>query len=115
MRSGYPQGEALTLALAKAEIAWASGRTGDGVKRERSPDAEAPYTKRQRNKARDGYQPATSFAQMAKGGKKFCVAWNKGKCSKHHKDCPRQELHFCNVQVNGKACFQRHRACDHSS
>ena len=60
MRSGYPQGEALTLALAEAEITWASGRTGDGARQERSP--EAPRAKRQRNRARDGGQPATSFA-----------------------------------------------------
>ena len=45
MRSGYPQGEALTFALAKAEITWASGRTGDGVKRERSPDARGAVCK----------------------------------------------------------------------
>ena len=115
MRSGYPQSEALTLALAKAEITWASGRTGDGARQERSPDAEAPLAKRQRNRARDGGQPATSFAQVAKGGKKFCVSLNRGKCSKHHKEFSRQELHFCNVLVNDKACYEQHRACDHWS
>ena len=88
MRSGYPQGEALTLALAKAEITCASGRTGDGVKRERSPDAEAPCAKRQRNKARDGYQPATSFAQMAKGGKKVLCRVEQGQMQQASQGLP---------------------------
>ena len=83
------------------------------VKRERSPNAEAPCAKRHRNKARGGHQPAASFALMTNGGKKFCVAWNRGKCSKHHKDCPRQELHFSNVMA--ERVMSDTKPCDHSS
>ena len=111
--SGYSQGEALTMALAKSEIVWSSGRSLGGSKRERSPSPDKNKARRQSQQSSVSASARVKYAQMAKGGRKFCIAWNRGKCVKDGK-CPEKFLHACNVVENGKTCNStNHRACKH--
>ena len=133
MRGGYPQGEALTRALKETEIKWASpGHSGNehtGGRRERSrtpprgdhaAGSGSGDTRKPKRKPRLGriqkqtFQKATQkYANMAKGGKKICMAYNSGNCS--GANCPYGGLHVCNVIQHGKTCGGKHPAVRHSS
>ena len=93
----------MAKALVAAEVTWTSGRSGAGDRRTRSPDERPERAPAKKQK----------YGQYAKGGKRYCVEWNRGKCS--NKQCPKHHLHHCNVVMpNGKICHATdHRACDH--
>jgi hypothetical protein len=116
MRGGLSQGEALDEALSKCEQTWTSGRTESGSKRDRSPVAPME----DRTSSRKGGAPKTTlqrkYASTGRGNKKFCVAWNRGKCTSHENQCAQGHVHACNVIVEGKACSNKsHRAVNHDN
>ena len=117
MRRGYPQGEALTVALDKAELKWASPLEGErpapvmtlpdaSRKRERSdpPGRNAQrQPKAKRGKAAMGkIQQNTAqkvrYANIAKSGKTICIWFNKGQCKGDQ--CQYGFAHVCNIIEN---------------
>ena len=97
MRMGWAQGEALEKAQHDTQIRWSPpashpGR-GDGGKRDRSPTrtaAKNPAKKRkvgqtqlrtlQSQRGQKGGGQTTQYANLAKGGKQICRAFNDGNC-----------------------------------
>ena len=119
MRMGWPQGEALVKAQHDTQIRWSPpashpGR-GDGGKRDRSPTraaAKNPAKKRkvgqtqlrtlQSQKGQKGGGQTTHYANLAKGGKQICRAFNDGNC--RGDVCARGRVHVRSVIQNGKTC-----------
>ena len=116
MRMGWPQGEAFVKAQHDMQIRWSPpashpGR-GDGAKRERSPNraAKNPAKKRklgqtqqrsqETRKGQKGGGQTDQYANLAKGGKQICRAFNDGNCKGD--TCAHGRLHICSVVQNGK-------------
>ncbi|MGY8878199.1 MAG: hypothetical protein ACKVJ5_18080, partial [Pseudoalteromonas sp.] len=56
---------------------------------------------------------ATKYANLAKGGKQICRAFNDGNC--RGDVCPGGRSHVCSVVQNGKACGGKHPASRHQN
>ena len=137
MRSGYPQGEALSKAIKETELKWASpGASGRRQERSRSPRRTTglsggkgqsnqrtgnPKTRLGKTQVRtisrisegNGSRKGVTYASMAKGGKKICGAFNMGKCQGDK--CPYGGLHVCNVVENGSTCGGKHPSIRHQT
>jgi hypothetical protein len=136
MRGGYPQGEALTRAIKDDEIKWMSsghldvemGGTASGSRpdRSRSPRGAHAASGGKGGPRNGPKKPAVGrtqkqafqkthqrYANMAKGGKKICKAFNNGNCS--GPNCPWGGLHVCSVIENGRTCGGKHPAKQHST
>jgi len=131
MRRGYPQGEALAVALDKSELKWASPLEGEkpaqamssqdhNRKRERS-NAPGNMTqgqpKSKKNKTAVGRTQQNSmqkvrYANIAKGGKTICIGFNKGQCKGDQ--CQYGYAHVCNIIENGRTCGKSHPAVRHN-
>ena len=132
MRSGYPQGEALEAAMTECKVDWTTGRR---VKRSRSqPRRERRSRSRHHNhgdskdkgrgkggdrdtRKKDGKSAddKRTYAQHLSGGKKACIDFNRGGCSKDENKCPKKLWHRCNIIEKGKVCEGRHASIDHHS
>ena len=124
MRNGMSQGEALTQALAKSELMWATNRASDPAnkaassgKRTRSPpDVQDVAMGTQPSKSsRRADRPKKQYASTGKSGRNYCVLWNQGRCAKREDQCPNHHIHACNViKANGKVCGSHaHRSQNH--
>ena len=124
MRCGYPQGEALVKAVKEAEIKWSTptergGQEGDARRqRSRTPrrggkgGGKGKVQKPLIGKTQQKTVQKVGYANMAKGGKQFCRAYNNGSCDGDR--CPHGNLHVCNVITNGKTCMLKHPAVRHN-
>ena len=138
MRMGWAQGEALEKAQHDTQIRWSPpashpGR-GDGGKRGRSPTRTTLKNATKKRKVGQTQQRtlqaqkgsgkgggnapwtggnATKYANLAKGGKQICRAFNDGNC--RGDVCPGGRIHVCSVVQNGKACGGKHPASRHQN
>ena len=55
------------------------------------------------------------YATQARSGRKFCVLFNRSPNGCVLNNCPRNEVHNCNLilSTTGRACGAAHRACEH--
>ena len=136
MRSGYPQGEALALAMEKQELKWGSplpgqNQGGQSIRRDRSrtpprggnagssgsgpsgPKMKGGLGKTARQQAKGQQKGNVRYANMARGGVKICRAYNDGSCK--GEKCPYGGAHVCSVIEGGKTCGGKHPAFRHSS
>ena len=134
MRMGWPQGEAPVKAQHDTLIRWAPPAShpsrGDGGKRDCSPGrgtAKIPAKKRKVGQTQlrtvqsqkgqkgggGGGGQTTRYANLAKGGKQICRAFNDGNCKGDN--CAHGRLHVCSVIQNGKACGGKHPAIRHQN
>ena len=117
MRGGLSQGEALDMALRESELMWTSGRTGAAAKRDRSPETGSRDDDRSsRNSGKSaGKAPKRKYSTANKGNIKYCISWNRGKCTQKESSCPQHHIHQCNVVLpNGKTCAStKHRSVNH--
>jgi hypothetical protein len=140
MRKGYPQGEALAMAIKETEIKWglpisqganssrrqersrsprrSTGNGGSkGGQRGQMPKTPKPHVGKTqlrtlRNNEGKGGRSGVTYASMAKGGKKICSAYNLGNCQSDK--CPYGGLHVCNVVQNGRVCMGKHPGNRHT-
>ena len=140
MRSGYPQGEALTLAVAESKVEWTTGRRvprgrsrsydRDDRRRDRGGKADKGKGKGAGGKNPDKYDKhrddrnegsrkgdggtKRKYAQFMSGHRKLCIEYNKGKCSRDEDKCPKREWHRCSVITEGGKfpCGERHASVD---
>jgi hypothetical protein len=137
MRSGWSQGEALTIALKEEEGMWRSlvpletasavhhqKRQQGGRDRSRSPrqggkgggkGGQQQKAKKQtigKTQRASSGKGTRSYANMAPGNRTICRAFNDGNCK--GEKCPYGNAHVCSVIHNGKPCFAKHPACRHS-
>ena len=131
MRRGHPQGEALTVALSKSELKWASPLEGEqpapamgshdnSRKRERStpPGGMAqrqPKAKKGKTavgRTQQNTMQKVRYANIAKGGKTICIGFNKGQCKGDQ--CQYGYAHVCNIIENGRTCGKNHPAVRHN-
>ena len=132
-RLGFPAGEALAEAMKDCREDWqSSGRLAPAFQASEVPasmGSEGPKTSDRSHSSRarsrsaqcrgNGSQPgrgavSSGYCTTAPGGKKFCRAFQQGKCSKDPNKCPDKCLHRCNVKMdNGKACMAKHPSSDH--
>ena len=132
MRMGWPQGEALVKAQRDTQIRWSPLAShpsrSDGGKRDRSPargTTKIPAKKRkvgqtqlrtlqsQRGLKSGGGGQTIKYANIAKGGKQICRAFNDGNC--RGDVCANGRLHVCSVIQNGKTCGGKHPAIRHQN
>ena len=129
MRGGYPQGEALLKAIKETEIKWASPGPSMGRReRSRSPRRGAgggggsialkktrlgkTQARTLENKGKGDGKGRVTYANMLKGGKKTCLAYNLGNC--RDDKCPYNGAHVCNVVGQGRICGGKHPSKNHS-
>ena len=133
MRSGWSQGEALTMALKEEEGMWRSLvplETASAVqKRQQNHDRSRSPRQTGKGGGKSGQQTKTKkqtigktqrassgkgarYANMAPGNRTICRAFNDGQCK--GEKCPYGNAHVCSVIHNGKPCFAKHPAVRHS-
>ena len=130
MRSGFPQGEALTKALKDSELKWASPMENEerpmarrgGSNTSGASGSQGPSKPKQKmgmgkfaksqSQAHPVKKDNVSYASMMKGGKKICRAFNMGNCQDGK--CPYGGLHVCSVVEGGRTCGGKHAAIHHS-
>ena len=124
MKGGMAQGEALLKALSDSQIKWGTAPTttaGDARRRQRSrsPNKSGKKRKVQQTlgKTQQNFQSqkggkgeggkGPKHANLAKGGKTICRAFNLGQC----KDpCPYNGAHVCSIV----GCGAKHLSIRHS-
>jgi hypothetical protein len=128
MRSGLPQGEALTKAVKEDEMRWNSlgqghGQEGGHRGRSRSPRGPPRVPKKplkkpllgrlqQQSIGKGAGGKGKAYASMLKGGKKICRSFNMGNCTEGK--CPYGGLHVCNAVENGRTCGGKHPSVRHT-
>lgn len=133
MRQGWPQGEALTRAVAESQVAW-TVRGVVGGERDRRPDrsrgrSRTPpkRTRRLRERGRTTRSPdkngARADVQLTKpqtgttlpGGARICKPFADGRgCTKTERDCPNAARHVCDIITKrGKVCGLPHPRAQH--
>ena len=116
IRSGMPQGLALTQALLDTKLDWQTGGKGAG-KQNAWAQVGDPPTKRFRSAESDNdwgaHQQRQERAPPKKKGEgkgkakddDICRAFNEPRgCTKKEADCPTHRRHVCNVRTNGRVC-----------
>lgn len=130
MRMGWAQGEALEKAQHDTQIRWSPPASqpsrGEGGKRGRSPIrttlknatkkrklGQTQQRTLQSHKGEKGAGGTIKYANLAKGGKQICRAFNDGNCKGDV--CAHGRIHVCSVVQNGKACGGKHPASRHQN